>query len=345
MSQPTFNAGNLKPKTFWQRPEGITGLIFLAAIAAFLVWIFGTYGAFLIGAVSNVIYLSAMLAVLAGLVYVILDPKMRNLIWYMYKSVMRWLTGWFVTIDPIGILKSYVEDLESNLRKMSEQIGNLRGQMRKLQGIMDENSRQIDQNLKLASAAKDKDMDQQMVLNSRKAARLQETNEKYAALHSKMEIMHRILTKMYSNSEILLEDTKDQVRVKEQERQAIRTSHSAMKSAMSVISGDPDKRAMFDMAMEAIADDVAMKVGEMERFMELSSNFMNSVDLQNGVFEEEGLRMLEQYEKQSNLLLMGKGKSETLDLNSPSAQPQLRGNDQKSGGASSSSQYDNLFDQ
>lgn len=55
---------------------------------------------------------------------------------------------------------------------------------------------------------------------------------------------------MYSNSEILLEDTKDQVRVKEQERKAIRASHSAMKSAMSIIKGDPDKRAMFDQAMQ-----------------------------------------------------------------------------------------------
>lgn len=66
---------------------------------------------------------------------------------------------------------------------------------------------------------------------------------------------------MYSNSEILIEDTTDQVKVKEQERKAIRASHSAMRSAMSIIKGDADKRAMFDQAMEVIADDVANKVG------------------------------------------------------------------------------------
>lgn len=46
---------------------------------------------------------------------------------------------------------------------------------------------------------------------------------------------------------------------------------------MSVIKGDPDKKAMFDAALEAIADDVSNKVGEMERFMELSRNFMQSI--------------------------------------------------------------------
>ena len=72
---------------------------------------------------------------------------------------------------------------------------------------------------------------------------------------------------------------------------------------MSVIQGDPDQRAMFDMAMESITEDVANKVGEMERFMEVSANFMDSVDLQNGVFADEGLRMLEEWERKSELLL------------------------------------------
>ena len=157
----------------------------------------------------------------------------------------------------------------------------------------------------IAKKAKEQGNESAMLLSSRKAARLQESNQKYTELNNKMSILYRVLTKMYSNSEILIEDTTDQVKVKEQERKAIRASHSAMRSAMSIIRGDADKRAMFDQAMEVIADDVANKVGEMERFMEMSSNFVNSIDLQNGVFEEQGLKMLEDYEKHSTLLLLG----------------------------------------
>jgi hypothetical protein len=269
----------------------------------------------------------------------ILDPKMRNLIWYMYKSVMRKVTGVFVNIDPIGILESYVDDLKSNLRKMSEQIGVLKGQMRKLKTIMDSNTKEIDTNMKLASKAREKGMEKQMILSSRKAARLKEVNAKYDKLHNRMQILYRILSKMYQNSEILIEDTADNVALKKQERKAIRGSHSAMKSAMSVISGDPDKRAMFDMAMERVADDVADKVGEMERFMEMSSGFMDSIDLQNGVFEEEGIKMLEEYEKRSNILLMGDGtNTENLDLNIEVARPESRQEDE------SSNDYKNLFE-
>lgn len=323
-------------KSFWSRPEGITGAIFLTAIVAGIGFL--AYSLPWAVILANTLYLIFTVVAIAAVLYMIFDPKMRNLVWYMYKSVMRWVTGVFVQIDPIGILKSYVEDLQDNLSKMSKQIGAIRGQMRKLDNLMKSNEKEINKNMKLASAAKEKDNQKQLLLSSRKAARLQETNEKYKKLHNRMQVMYRILDKMYQNSEILLEDTKDQVQLKEQERKAIRASHSAMKSAMSVISGDPDKRAMFDSALESIADDLANKVGEMEQFMEMSANFMDSVDLQNGIFEEEGLKMLEQWEEKSTLMLMGDStkSSNTLDLNSPAARPEK----QKSGNTS----YDNLFE-
>ena len=335
-----INPNNFKQKSFWQRPEGVTGALIMAAILGGAGYLLFTNMAAILAFLGQTVGVVVTLLVLAAIVYMVLDPKMRNLVWYMYKSVMRSITGVFVNIDPIGILKSYVDSLEDNLRKMSKQIGAIRGQMRKLATIMEQNKKEMNNNMQLASVAKRKGNDKQMMLASRKAARLKDTNAKYQALHNKMEVMYRILTKMYSNSEILLEDTRDQVKMKEQERKAIRASHSAMKSAMSVISGDPDKRAMFEQALEAVADDVANKVGEMERFMEMSANFMDSVDLQNGVFEEEGLQMLEKWEKESTLMLLsGSSTGETLDLNSPIARPELRENK-----GSGSNTYDNLFD-
>lgn len=321
----SLDDSGMKKKSFWRKPEGITGAVFIIGLIAGLGYLLTT--PLLATILNNVIYLTIAGVLLATVAYLVLDPRMRNLIWYMYKSVMRNITSWFVTIDPIGVLKNYVDDLKDNIVKLRKQIGGLRGQMRQIKSLMEKNEAEIEKNMKLAKAAKDKNNDQQMLLSSRKAARLKESNEKYAKLYQKMEVMYRILDKMHTNSEILYEDTKDQVKLKEQERKAIRASHNAMKSAMSVISGDPDKRAMFDMAMEAVADDVANKVGEMERFMEMSSKVMDSVDLQNGIFEEEGLQMLEEWEKKSTLMLLDGASStdDTLDLNSkPSSEPEKR---------------------
>lgn len=320
-----------KSKSFWKRPEGITGTVFGAGLLLGAGYLLYVGLPVILTLVQNTLYLALMLMALGALVYVVLDPKMRNLVWYAYKSVMRWITGIFVQIDPIGILKSYVEDLQDNLRKMNKQISQLRGQMHKLREMIHINKKEIQNNLQLASKAKETSKEAIMILKSRRAGRLQESNIRLEDLYRKMEILYRVLTKMYENSQILMEDIKDQVDVKEQERQVIHASHSAMRSAMSIISGDPDKRAMFDMAMESITEDVASKVGEMERFMEMSANFMQSVDLQNGIFEEEGLKMLEKWEKEGVSLILGKEKEnlvsqannddDVLDLDAPIKEP------------------------
>ncbi len=333
-------------KTFWQRPEGVTGAIFLVAIIAGLGILTISFLPLLIALARNVLVLTGMILAFSALLYMVLDPKMRNLVWYMYKSIMRSITSMFVKVDPIAILKGYVENLQKNLREMNKQIGRLRGQMHKLKEIIYNNKKEIESNLNLASEAKASNKQNVMILKSRKAGRLQESNMRLEDLYRKMEVLYRVLTKMYENSQVLMEDIQDQVMVKEQERKAIHASHSAMRSAMSVMSGDPDKRAMFDAAMEAITEDVASKVGEMENFMQVSSKFMESIDLQNGIFEEEGLKMLEEWEKKGESLLLGDEKSSlllqanddenVLDLDAPIKTPVRE--------AGHRNQYDSFFD-
>lgn len=334
-----------KGKSFWQRPEGMTGLIFLLLIAvggSFLVY---SSLATIYALLESTIGLVSFLLVLSLLIYMLLDSKTRTLVGYMYRSLMRWITGFFVKIDPIEILKSYVQDLKGNLSKMKRQIARLRGQMHRLNEMIFNNNREIENKLSQANQAKDSNKKAQMILMSRKAGRLKESNMKLEDLYRKMEIVFRVLSKMYENSAILVEDIEDQVRIKEQERKALMAGHNAMKSALSIIKGDTDRKAMFDAALEAIADDVSQKVGEMEQFMSLSDNFMKSIDLQNGIFEEEGLRMLEEWEKKGISLLLGTDKdtiinkanddSDVLDLSVPLKQPAKTGR---------TNQYDSFFE-
>ncbi len=335
-----------KPKSFWKRPEGVTGTIFMVALIGGGLFLAAPVLTAIAAGLASTLQIVITVVIIAAILYMVADKSMRNLVWYGYKSIMRWITGLFVQLDPIGVLKSYIDDLRGNLGKMNKQVGILKGQMHKLKETMNQNQRQINTNMMLANKAKEKNMDSQMVLKARKAGRLKESNMKLGDLYKKMEVLYRVLVKMYQNSEILLEDVEDQVKVKEQERKAIRASHSAMTSARNIISGNSDSRQMFDRALEAIADDVANKVGEMERFMEVSTNFMDSVDLQNGVFEEEGLKMLEKWEKESTSLILGDDKSNLLleanddgnilDLNAPIEHPVKN--------TSHKNQYDTFFD-
>lgn len=330
-----------KAKTFWKKPEGRTGIIFLVA----LITVIGV-GIINIVPLLNVLPIAIASGVTALLIlFSILDPKTRALMVYFYKRTMRWITSLFVEIDPIAIVKNYINDLQEKLQNMKKQSAKLRGQMHKLQELIHNNNKQIKTNLAEASEARKEEAAAQMVLKTRKAGRLQESNMRLEELYQKMQTLYRVLSKMTTNAEILVEDVKDQVMLKEQERMAIHASTSAMKSALNIMSGDPDKRALFDEAMEAMTEDISNRVGEMDRFMQISANFMDSIDVQNGIFEEKGVKMLEQWEKEAASIMLGEDKdlilfgkeSEVLDLNQ-SRKEKIKDKE------THTNHYDNFFD-
>src|SRR5688572_31490249 len=114
-----------RSKSFWERPEGVTGAIFLAAIIAIGAYITVKSLVFLVAAMTSGVGLIITLAVLGTIIFTALDPKARNLVWYIYKSAMRAITSIFVKMDPIAILKGYVSDLKENLRKMNKQVSKI----------------------------------------------------------------------------------------------------------------------------------------------------------------------------------------------------------------------------
>ncbi len=304
-----------KLKTFWQRPEGKMGIVFLIGIIVAIIFFANPILTFVISLLQNLITTILLFVALGVILYVLLDPKFRNLVWYMYKSIMRWLTGLLVQIDPIKVLETYIEYLYSNLREMDVHIGKLKGQTQKLSTIIEQNRREMEQNLRMAEQAKKMNNMEQVAICTRQFGRLKDANERYNNLLTKMEILYRVLSKIHKNSEYLIKDTENEVRMRKQEYQAIKAGHSAMKRAMSIINGDPDKKMLFDMATEAVVEDVSQKIGEMQRFIEISGSFIDSIDLQNGIYEQTGLEMLEKMEKEGVSFLLGERKADLNTLN------------------------------
>jgi len=296
-------------KSFWQKPEGKTGMLFAAGGIVGVLLVMMKWGAALVAAAANTLVLGAYVIAACAIGYVLMDPRFRATVSYMYKGLMRFLTGIFIEINPINILKSYVDDLKENHERMNDQIGKLRGTVASLRRTIEQNESEARSSMELASEAKKRGLNAQMVLKTRKAGRLEQSNRTYIDLLKKVEMIYRVLSKMYENCGILIEDTDDQIKQKEMEWKTIRQAHSAMQSALNIIRGDKDKRAIYEQALDIMSTDLGNKIGEMERFMDLSQDFMDGIDLQNGVFEEKGLELLEKWEHDADSWLLGPDKA------------------------------------
>lgn len=282
-------------KTFWQRPEGIPGAILLigALIAA-------GYGLMqimpsIIELAENMIYLGAMCAGIFVVGYMLLDKRVRTLIWYFYKSMVRKATGIFIQLDPIAIIEGFLDDLRDKMETMENQIGALKGQIRKIKMKIQEKEEKATHYFNLAQHAGNKGDMAQKNLQAKKAAREQKSMGSFIALRDRTEKLYIILSKMKKYSAIMVDDIGHEIEIKKEERETIRTSHKIMKSAVNIINGNTDRKLIFDQAMEYIVDDIGMRIGEMERFMDVSADFMNGMDLEQGMLEEQGLKAFDEW--------------------------------------------------
>lgn len=299
-------------KSFWDKKEGKTGAVVLAAIIAG-----GLIGGYVllptvITILANTLHAMILGGTILGIGLLVWDKRFRLVVSTAYKLAMRAVTGLFVTIDPIGILKEHLRTLNNDIDNINEQLNRVKGVIvglrRKVEKYLDEYKQYMD----LAAAAKKKGQDKLAKSNSMFAERRKAASEKLAAFHRKLEAIYRVLQKMYENCGIIRDQTKDEIEMKEEEWIAIRSAHKAMKSAMSVINGNADERALYEQTLEYMATDIGNKIGEMERFLEVSQTVLAGIDLEQDVFSEKGLKMLEDWEKTADSWILGDEKEKIL---------------------------------
>ena len=300
-------------RSWFSKPEGKVGGIALAILAAILVILSASnINALLIVIASiahNALYLALTLIAIGIVLAFVINPTSRNTFCLGYKMFFKMLTGFFITLDPMMILKDYVQQLYSNLAEMSTQIGKVKGSLQGLKAKINEYTQEAQAEMEKANFATKKGDNKTAQVSHRKALRRKESVEKLSSLYQKIEMILRVLHKMHENCGIIAEDTKDEVELKQDEWESIKSANSAMKSAMSVISGGGDKRATFEQAMEYLVDDISLKMGEMQNFMDMTEGLMASIDLDNEMFDEKMLANLDAWEKKSDSWILGDEKS------------------------------------
>jgi hypothetical protein len=286
------------PKSFLERPEGKVGVtLSLALVAA------AGYGAYLalpilITLVTNVLYLGALCALLGGALYLCLDGRFRAFASYAYRAFWRWLVGIVIEIDPIGIMKSHISELGAKLLAMREQLGALRGQIRHIERVMQENTAQRDGAMQFALTARDAPEHAAAGrIQARHAVKLEESNENLAGMKLQLEALFRVLKKLYDASEMVLSDMQSTVDIKSRERASMRAAYSVYRSAFAILQGESSGREMYDRALEFLNEDYSQKLGEIEMFMDFSDGLIKGADLQKLSYDAQATQKLDAWER------------------------------------------------
>src|SRR6266581_3850371 len=180
--------------------------------------------------ISNLWYTLAAGGSLAVVLYILASADFHKLAWYGYKMAMRWVTGKFIELDPIAIMKTYIEHYDNLLEEIKQAMGSIRAQLKNIQKSISDATEQANHSLALASQAKsliaqNPDMQSKATLEARKAERLQESAVKYQNMESMLNRYLNISRKMLDKANYNRSDLESTVDVKSKEREAIKATH------------------------------------------------------------------------------------------------------------------------
>lgn len=111
----------------WEKPGGKTGMVVLGLLGAGGLMLFYKALPFLITLASNTLYLGLLLGLIAGIIYLLCDPKFRKICSATYFMLMRKLTGLVIEIDPIAIVEQRIRDMQKKSADIKKVMGDLRG--------------------------------------------------------------------------------------------------------------------------------------------------------------------------------------------------------------------------
>jgi flagellar biosynthesis/type III secretory pathway chaperone len=280
-------------KSYWSKPEGkigtIFGLLVLAIVGYYVVPILATI-------VWNTVNLAIGCFVAFMLYYILLvDKRIFTLLKTIYDIFIKSTFGLIFKLDPFVIAEDYIQDITKERENLYDKITEVDGQKESLVAKITEKEKERKKQLDIAAVAHQKGMTMELANATRQVSRLDEYIKQLTPIKANLENIGNYLTAVHKNSKYMLEDMKNDLDLKKDLYKSVTKGNNALKSALAIFNGDPQKRILVEQSMEYLKDDIALKLASMKKAISYSSDFMKSIDLENASFEAEGLRMLEEY--------------------------------------------------
>ena len=296
MNELSTSFGN-KAKSFWSKPEGVTGWLMIGAIAAVVIYFWGEIVPFIESMLESTLKVGIMLAVIAAVIAIVSDAKMRGALGAIFKGVARMITNMIIKIDPLGILKDHIEKLKKYLEEINNQLGIINGQAKSLQLAIENNNQAIQHNMELVQAAKLRNDIQKAQLALADINRKKSSNEDYLKILAKINTIYKFLCKMRDNSDYILQDTVNQVDEEERKYKTINAAANALGKVKKFFTNDD---ALYNDTLAHLEENFTQKLGAIDDFMIRSKGVLNNMDLTNDANLIKGIELFNQWEKDNS---------------------------------------------
>jgi len=284
-----------KTKNVFDQKGGTLGMVVLAVGIIALLVFFQPILAIVQAALQSILGIIALVLVTSGVLYVAFDKKARMIVGTLYMMAIRNIMGMVIKIDPIAILEDTISKMYKRIDYIEDKMGKLNGVRLGFKDKIKKKKQELQECLDRQTVAERKGKKEIAALESRQAVRLKGLTDDYIELQTSAENWYNVLSRLAELAKITAEDGKNEVAAQKERYEMVKTSHSAFKSMMSIIKGNPDDLAMFNQAFAFINSEIEMKVGEMDRIINTTGGMLDKMDMEKEVFALKGEDISKKY--------------------------------------------------
>jgi hypothetical protein len=272
---------------------GTFGMVVLAGIAVIIAF----NATAILAWCTTILNIIVVCACIAGLLFVLTDKKIRLIVSTAYMVFIKKMLGVVVKMDPISILEGVIEKMEHAIENMEMNMGKLNGVRKSLIAKIKAKKIEFENcvlRMKTAQASGNSDL---AYIEQRQSVRLKELCDTYIDLSNSTETWYKDMSKIAEMAKLTVLDSKNEVECQKEKYEAVKLSHNAFKSAMSVINGSPDDYAMYNLAFQYVQDDIMAKLGEMDRVMNTAGGLIAQIDNEKALNSLKGKALIDQYDQ------------------------------------------------
>jgi hypothetical protein len=291
----TFNNVDNKVSP-WEKPGGTLGMIVAGlAVGGGCILLYKILP-FLISLTTNLLTLTLLVGVLAGIGFLVTNKRFRQTCSTVYFMIMRKITGFVIEIDPIAIVEKKVQEMKKKILDIDKHMGSINGLNKQNERKIDEKKKQLQNQIDLLNEYNKAGKRAEAGIAERQAVRLQGAIERQLKRLEDSKKWYEILKSLKHAAELTVLDTENEVNDRKEEFESIKAQHKAFSSIMSIMKGDPDQMEDFTRAMDFMAYDITQKLGEMSNVIDETGGILSQMAIEDGVASKRADELLRKYE-------------------------------------------------
>ncbi len=218
------------------------------------------------------------------ILYVAQNPEFIKM---TYRNICRKITSFFIKMDFLSYMDSYIETLKEKRRNLQITKVNIEGKKVKLSRMVAEILKAIDDNMRKASAAKRTNQKEQASLFASMASSDSESIKLYQPILQRMEKNLTFLEKLDENWGISITKLEHEIKRKRTEYETIREMYKGLSAAEMFASEDNEKTRIFKESLDALENSVTQKIAAIDDFEKRSKGVMDGIDIEKQLMQDD----------------------------------------------------------